>query len=181
MQSEIKFHSAGRASSMREIRMLAFLAALLFVSMATYTSSVKPSIPELQLTFSHAAYQHITGMWSVAEMDRFRMHFLIDFPFLLSYGALGYRMAGSPTIFRALSVANRARLALALPVAAMADCVENVFHLLFISADEPLPEFAYFMAGMTASLKWLLITAFVAAFIAALLRNRRVTGPTNSP
>ncbi len=161
---------------MRNTGFLALLATVLFVSMAAYTASIRPGIPELQLTFSQAGFQQITGLWSNADLEKFKRHFLIDFPFLLSYGALGYRMVIAPGVFRSLTTATRGRLALVLPLAALADGVENVFHLFFIAAASPQPEYAYFMAGMAALVKWLLIVAFVVAFITALVRSARPGG-----
>jgi hypothetical protein len=161
---------------MRNTRLLAMLAAMLFISMAAYTASLSPSIPELQLTFSLTGFQQITGLWSDADMDIFRRHFLIDFPFLLSYGMLGYRMVNGPGVFRSMGTATRVRLALLLPVAALLDGMENMFHLYFIAADSSAPEHAYLIAGMAALVKWLLIVAFVVAYISGLARNVRSGG-----
>lgn len=161
---------------MHNTRLLAVLAAMLFISMAAYTASLSPSIPELQLTFSHAGFHQITGQWSDADMDIFRRHFLIDFPFLLSYGMLGYRMVNGPGAFRRMATETRARLALLLPVAALLDGIENMFQLYFIATDSPAPEYAHLIAGTAALAKWLLIVAFVVAYISGSVRNVRSGG-----
>lgn len=150
---------------MRAIFFLSVLAALLFTAMAVFTSSIKPSIPELQLTFSESGFSEIAQIWSDADLEKFKQHFLIDFPFLLCYGALGYQIATRSRVFSGMATASRKFLALALPMAAMADAVENLFHLAFISGITSPPEYAYFLSGLAASIKWLLIATFIASFL----------------
>ena len=152
---------------MRAIRLLALLTLLLFAAMAALTSPLQPSVPELQLTFTAAGFQEVIKHWSSDDLVRFRNHFLIDYPFLICYGWLGYLVATRSAVFAGLSAKAQRNLAWVLPVAALADALENLLHLVFISRTEAFPAFLYFLAGLTASGKWLLIVSFVGALIFA--------------
>ncbi len=62
-------------------------------------------------------------------------------------------------------------LALVLPIGAAADAVENALHLYFVLGTGPVPPGLYFAAGTAASLKWMLIAAFVGCAAYALRRK----------
>ena len=54
---------------MRTIRLLALITAVLFAIMAIYTSSLEPSIPALQLTFTEPAFRAILEQWQAAVIE----------------------------------------------------------------------------------------------------------------
>jgi hypothetical protein len=148
------------ANAARRICSLAILAALLFGAMVICSWPLKPGIPSLQLTFSEAAFRSVLSQWNADELLRFKIHFIIDFPFLACYGALGHLLVKQST---ALSAPRfRGLLAFALPVAAAADALENLLQLYFLFATGPVSQAAYFAAGVAALIKWLLIAIFVA-------------------
>jgi hypothetical protein len=144
------------------------LALTLFIAMASYTSPLRPSIPELQFTYNAQAFHAIVAAWPPDGMVRFKLHFLIDFPFLLCYGALGYLISTRTRLFVRCSPRLRSTLACMLPASAAADAVENLLHVYLISATGPLPETLYVLAGAVALLKWLLGGLYVAAAAVAL-------------
>lgn len=146
---------------MRKILLLAAVSALLFVAMAHYTSPLVPSIPVLQLTFTETAFRTILDHWQAAGVARFKTHFFFDFPLLVCYGLLGYRVSTRTSLFRAFPPAAKTPIALAIPVAAAADAVENLLHLYLLYGTEPFAPVVYFAAGTVASLKWLLIAAYL--------------------
>lgn len=155
---------------MPSLRTLATLTTLLFAAMAWYTSPLLPSVPEIQVTFSREGFFGVLDQWSPDGVDRFKRHFLIDFPFLVSYGALGYRLA--TWCFPDYSWRARQGLAYALPVAALLDGTENSLHLWFVSVATPSADAFYLLAGMVASVKWLLIIGFVAVSGHALVTRK---------
>jgi hypothetical protein len=58
-----------------------------------------------------------------------------------------------------------------LPVAAVADALENAFHLLFVFGAGLFDPALYFAAGVIASAKWLLLLVFVASAVCAKARS----------
>lgn len=158
---------------MWNVHVLAAATALLFSAMALYTSSLDPGIPAIQFTFTETGFRRVLDAWQAAGVARFRAHFAIDFPFLACYGALGYFLSTRTVLFRHFSGRTRSLLAAALPAAAAADAVENALHLYFLHAAVPVVQALYPAAGVAASVKWLLIAAFVGSTVHALRRNVR--------
>lgn len=156
---------------MRIVSLLAAATALLFVAMALYTWPLDPWVPVIQLTFTQSAYTSVLNAWSAADLARFRGHFAIDFPFLACYGALGYFVSTRTALFRHLPPRAQSLLAIALPVAAAADAIENALHLYFLYGTAPVAAAPYLAAGVAASAKWLLIVAFVSVAVHALSRK----------
>lgn len=153
---------------MKLVYALAALTLALFIAMATFSSPLQPSIPALQFTFTETAFKNIISLWPAGGMDIFRGHFLIDFPFLLSYGVLGYVITTHTSLFSDVSTSIKTAFAHCLPCAAIADVMENLLHLYLVSAADPIPSFFYFAAGSMATVKWLLAALFGLAAIAAL-------------
>jgi hypothetical protein len=158
---------------MRYVLGLGIMSALLFSAMAVYTSSLEPGIPSIQLTFTEFAFNSILNQWTASQIEIFKRHFLIDYPFLVCYGSLGYLMANRTALFAGFSRTAVNRLAICLPVAATADGVENSLHLIVIFGAAPSSQALYFAAGAAASAKWLLILAFVVSATLALLKKAR--------
>lgn len=158
----------GRQHAMRAVRILATASALLFAGMVLYTSPLDPSVPVIQFTFTEAGFRAILDAWQAAGVARFRGHFAIDFPFLVCYGALGFLLSTRTGLFRRFSRRTTSLLAVALPAAAAADATENALHLYFLYGAAPIGPALYFVAGVVASIKWLLIVTFVACAVQAL-------------
>jgi hypothetical protein len=156
---------------MRTVHVLATASALLFVAMALYTSPLDPSIPAIQLTFTESAFRSVLNAWRPEDVARFKAHFAIDFPFLACYGAFGYQLSRRTGLFRGFTQRTKSLLAVTLPVAAAADAIENSLHLYFLYGTAPIAQALYFAAGVAASVKWLLIVAFVCCSMYALSKN----------
>lgn len=146
---------------MRSIRTLAIFSALLFAAMATYTWPLKPSIPAIQLTFTEYAFESILSSWKPEGISIFKAHFLIDFPFLICYGALGYLISKQTKLFNSFTPLVKSLLAFSLPIASVADATENLMHLHFLFNAGPFSQAQYFATGVAASIKWILIIIFV--------------------
>lgn len=161
----------GPQHAMRTVRVLAAASALLFVAMALYTLPLDPSIPVIQFTFTEAAFRSVLNTWQAAGVARFKGHFAIDFPFLACYGALGYLLSTRTGLFRRVTQRTKALLAVSLPVAAVADALENTLHLYLLYGAAPVAPALYCAAGVAASIKWLLIVTFVCCALHALRRK----------
>ena len=155
---------------MRIIYAVGIVSALLFAAMVIYTSSLDPGIPSIQLTFTERGFNSILNKWNPSQVEIFKRHFLIDYPFLMFYGSFGYLISKRTDLFARLAQTTRKLLALSLPVAAIADAVENSLHLVFLYGAGPFSQALYFAAGTAASTKWLLILVFVASAIYAKFR-----------
>lgn len=149
------------------------LSLLLFIVMAVHSAPLSPSIPALQFTFEPAAFQTILTQWGPAGVARFRSHFAIDFPFLLSYGLSGYLCARHTGLFASLGARSRQLLTLLLPGAALLDAGENLLHLYLLDATSSPPPALYLLAGVVASLKWSAIAAFAISIFYAKIRQRQ--------
>ena len=156
---------------MPSIRTVAIVSVLLFAAMAVYTSSLDPSIPAIQLTFTERGFNTILNGWNPSQVEIFKRHFLIDYPFLVCYGWLGYLIATRTSLFARFSKPTSQLLAMCLPVAAVADALENAFHLLFVFGAGLFDPALYFAAGVIASAKWLLLLVFVASAVCAKARS----------
>lgn len=149
------------------------VSALLFLAMALYSSPLSPGIPCLQLTFDATAFKTILGQWGENGVARFRGHFFIDFPFLVSYGLFGYLLGQRSGLWSAASPVRRTSATCLLPAAALGDAGENLLHLYLTAEQTNPPAVLYPLAGGIAGGKWLLIGSFVAVTAVALWRARR--------
>ena len=156
---------------MRSIRVVGIVSVLLFTAMAIYTSSLDPGIPSIQLTFTERGFNSILSKWNPTQVEVFKRHFLIDYPFLICYGLLGYLISKRTDLFAKFTHTAKGLLAVSLPAAAIADAVENSLHLIFLYGAGPFGQAQYFAAGTAASIKWLLIVVFVAFAIYAKFRT----------
>lgn len=147
------------------------LSLLLFIAMVVHSAPLSPSIPALQFTFTPAAFQAILAHWGPAGVARFKSHFVIDFPFLLSYGVFGYLYARQSKLLACLSARPRHLLSWTLPGAALLDAGENLLHLHLLTAPTEPPAL-YLLAGLVASLKWTAIAAFIVGLLVVANRRR---------
>ena len=157
---------------MKIVLIIAAITAALFIAMVTFTLPLRPSIPQLQLTFTETAFKTIIDAWQPIGVERFKAHFAIDFPFLLCYGTLGYLIATRTKIFSHWPVGIQFLLAYCLPFAAGADVIENFLHLHLVSNAGHFPEPLYILAGTSASFKWLLDGIFVCSVVCAGFKRK---------
>ena len=148
---------------------LALLTAALAAAMGAYTAPLRPGIPALQLTFVAAHFDAILAAWQAPGRQRFLRHFALDFPFLLAYGLLGLHAARASAAVARLPAPLRAGVTWSLPVAALADAVENGLHLQLLLGAAPHGAGLYLAAGLAASAKWLLVAAGVGGAAVAVL------------
>jgi hypothetical protein len=139
------------------------LMLLLFMAMVIYTFPLEPSIPYLQFTYSENAFKAVLEQWGSEGIEQFRRHFVIDFPFLVSYGIFGFLFSKNSPILSRQTTVIRSFMIWGLPVAAGLDAVENLIHLHLITSANETPSALYLAAGIVAGSKWLLIAAFVVA------------------
>ena len=154
------------------LKLAAIVTALLFLAMAMHAAPLHPPIPAIQFTYSEGAFHAVLAQWQADGVARFARHFAIDFPFLVSYGLFGYLFAVHWLRGAERSAFFRSAAVWGLPAAALMDAAENLFHLYFIHASAAVPAPLYFVAGLVATLKWLLIAVFVVAVILAKVGMR---------
>ena len=159
---ERALEAPGARAPARLIAIVGASTALLFIVMALHASPLEPSVPQLQMTFSEAAFRTILAQWQPSGVARFAWHIAIDFPFLVAYGLFGYVLYRHG--FQSLPVSERTRAILSwtLPLAAVLDAAENLLHLSFIVAAQA-PAVLFFFAGVIATLKWALFLGFALA------------------
>lgn len=168
----VRIGPASRVSRAVLLWSIGTTTVVLFLAMAIHAAPLQPPIPAIQFTYSESAFRAILAQWQGAGVARFKAHFAIDFPFLVSYAAFGYLLcARLPSRLPAHSVI-RSALPWSLPAAASFDAVENLLHLYLVQAAGPIPAPVYLLAGLVATCKWLLIGGFLAGAIYATARKR---------
>lgn len=93
---------------------------------------------------------------------------------MATYAAWGYLYAATSSSFQSCTANARAWLGRMLPLAACCNLVENTLHRSIIHAPAlPLDAVPYAVAGVSVSLKWLLLLGFVCAVGVLRRRARR--------
>ena len=158
---------------MRGVWMAGGLALALFCALGVYLAPLKPNILALQFAFTPRAFGEVVHQWTGEPLHRYRVHLLVDYALLASYGLFGYLLTTQTRVFETFQARLRRWLAWTLPLAAVFDAVENSFHLWLTEVPRfgvPLP---YLLAALAASAKWLLLLGFGLAVAVALLRGHR--------
>jgi len=145
-------------------------AVALLAGLAWYLAPLQPGVVALQLAFTPHSFGRIVHGWPAEHLQRYLTHLPVDGLLLLSYGAFGYLLATRTALFAryALPVQRIARWL--LPLAALFDAVENLFHAWLASAPRFGVPWAYALSATSASLKWLLLLAFAGLTSLALAR-----------
>lgn len=147
-------------------------ALLLFAAIAAYLTPLRPGIVELQLTLNHDDFQRVVDMWGAGGVALFRSHFAADFVLLLLYGSYGWLFVSRTPLFAQRGAVARKAMQLQLPLAAVFDAGENVLHLSLTASTTAAPVL-YPLAGVCATLKFVLITAFLFSVVRAFIGRRR--------
>jgi len=150
------------------------LAALtLFAALAWALAPLQPGVVALQLAFTPTAFGRIVHSWSPEHLQRYLAHLPVDGVLLLCYGLFGYLLATRTALFRNGTARRRRTAAWLLPIAALFDAVENLFHAWLASAPRFGVPWAYALSATASSLKWLLLLAFAGLVVQALARAER--------
>jgi len=149
------------------LELVGVFTTLLFGVMAIHAAPLVPSIPAIQFSFSEASFRAVLAQWQPDGVARFTWHFAIDFPFLVSYGYFGFRLGQHESFHLKRSTLLKSLLSWTLPLAAVMDAAENLLHLALVHAAMAIPAALYFVAGVVATSKWVLIVAFVLAIVFA--------------
>ena len=153
------------------LRIFGVATVVLFLAMAIHAFPLQPAVPAIQFTYSEASFRAVLEQWQPQGIQRFRAHFFIDFPFLATYAIFGYLLAARLLKSGRSPVGWRPWFPWLLPGAAAMDAVENLLHLYLISG-AAAPSFLYMLAGVVATVKWLLFAAFVLGVIRAMTAAR---------
>ena len=154
--------SKGRDGTAQRVllRFFGIAAVLLFLAMAIHAFPLDPPVPAIQFTYSEPSFRAVLEQWQPDGIRRFRMHFFIDFPFLVTYAVFGYLLAAHLSASGRSLAGWRQLLPWLLPGAAAMDAVETLLHLYLVGGTA-VPSFLYTVAGVVATVKWMLIAAFV--------------------
>lgn len=158
---------------MHRVWMAGIVTLGLLCALGIYLAPLKPNILALQFAFTPRAFGEVVHLWTGEPLHRYRVHLLVDYALLASYGLFGYLLTTQTSVFDAFKARHRRWLAWTLPLAAVFDAVENSFHLWLTEVPRfgvPLP---YLLAALAASAKWVLLFTFGLAVAVALLGGRR--------
>lgn len=160
-------HLGSSKRSMRRAYVFGFFALVLFIALGVYLSPLAPNILALQFTFTEPAFHAVLGKWQSSGIALYRSHFPVDFVLLALYGIFGFVFGKAFSAPRQVTEGNGQILAWSLPVAATADALENVLHLLLTDGQPNHTQALYAIAGVAASVKWLAFMAFAFSAYAA--------------
>ena len=121
---------------------------------------LKPSVVALQLAFAPGRFWQVLAGWGPDGLVRFRAHFVFDHPHTLLYAGWGALVVWQSGLCAALSARSRWWLAAALPLAAVADLVENGCHLWLIGHEPGAVDALVPVASTFSALKWALVVVF---------------------
>ena len=152
---------------MRTVWLLGLIATALFAGIAHYLQPLEPNVISLQFTFSESAFLAVLNSWQAEGVARFRAHFVADYALLVCYGAFGYTFARRARVFCSCPPGRKRLLTWALPLAALADAIENALHL-YLSATPQAAAALFPAAGVAATFKWLLLGVFAAVAVLSL-------------
>ena len=138
---------------------------LLYAAMGIVLMPLGLRALRLQVTYSAAQFDRIYEGWSTLQRRRYSLHFLFDYPFLVSYGLLGYVWAIErlPDAFQHTLL--EVLIPLLLPVAAGCDAIENLSHQRLVRESpqqRALDDSVARLSGIAATAKWVLIAVFLA-------------------
>lgn len=165
---------------MRRVWFCAAIVVVLEVVIYLIVAPLRPSAFALQATGSARIFGEIVHMWSPAELERYRLHLLIDYGLLLAYGCLGWMLVWRTKLFRHLSRLRQYLVAFMLPLAAVFDVAENSLHWWLTEMPRFGVRHLYQISFACTLMKWLLVFAFAALFLWMLARGDSRRGPKAS-
>lgn len=148
---------------MRTVNALGLASLALLIAIGVYLLPLEPNLVALQFTFSEASFAAVTGKWNASGVALLRSHFAADFALLALYASFGFLLGRRWPKAGLAGGRWQWLLQWSLPVAALADAVENVLHLHLTSGAAVAWQWWYPLAGMAASTKWLGILVFAIA------------------
>jgi hypothetical protein len=146
------------------IALLALVIAL-FVGIAIHLAPLDPSFICLQLSFSEQSFNAILSEWQPEGISLYRSHFPADFLLLTAYGVLGWQYGRTQTYKVQDNPMLIGLLTWTLPLASVADAIENVIHLVLTTPSPSINPVLYLMSGSAASIKFLGIVLFLLALV----------------
>jgi hypothetical protein len=155
---------------MRAVWASGVLAAVLFIGVFWYLSSLKPGIIPLQIAWQPQTFGGIIHLWSEADLARYRSHLPVDFVVLLAYAVFGWLLAKRTAVFRPLAPAVRLFARACLPLAAVFDAAENAFHWWLTEMPRFDTPATYLMSTTCSAFKWGLLIGFGVLVLHALAR-----------
>ncbi len=146
-------------------------ALVLFAGLVWYLAPLEPGVVALQLAFTPPAFGRVVHTWPADHLQRYLWHLPVDALLLVSYGVFGYLLATRTALFQYSVGAVQRWARRLLPLAALFDAVENLFHAWLASAPRLGVPWAYALSATASSLKWLLLLAFAGLAIGAMARR----------
>lgn len=145
----------------------------LLLGLAFYLAPLHPPLLALQFTFSQQAFEAVTAQWGAQGVALFRSHLYPDFALMACYALYGVFTVQGTRLFHMRHVPPIFWYAL-MPLAALADVAENSLHLAITAAQAQPQAWWYLAAGVSATLKSVLILFFqlVAVWRGWSLRQR---------
>jgi hypothetical protein len=153
---------------MRAVWVSGVLAAGLFIAVFLYLAPLKPGVIALQFAWQPQTFGGIIHLWSEADLARYRSHLPVDFVVLLAYAVFGWLLATRTAVFWPLAPAARLFARACLPLAAVFDAAENVFHWWLTEMPRFDTPATYLMSTTCSAFKWGLLIGFGALVLHAL-------------
>lgn len=165
------------AAAVHRADWLALLATVLAGASQLYllwqVGGLSPSLPELQLAYSAPRFWAILQAWGADGRALYAAHFLWDHLHTLLYAVWGALVVGA-SLFDGWPRRRRWALAGVMPLAAVADLLENAAHLALLgqggadpaaAARTGLGQGLVAAASVASTLKWLLVLGFAALLV----------------
>lgn len=145
------------------------LSALLFIALTVDLWPLEPGVLALQMAFGARRFAEVIHAWSAEDLARYRAHLPVDGLLLLSYGAFGVLLATRTRLFAGRSARARSIARALLPLAALFDAGENLWHAWLTEVPRFGLFWPYVLSAGCSALKWLLMMGFGLLVVRALL------------
>ncbi|SFC37360.1 hypothetical protein SAMN05421780_10520 [Flexibacter flexilis DSM 6793] len=160
---------------MKSNKILVWVVTLIYLAsqihLAYMVNSLKPSLVQLQLTFTAAGFWGIIEQWKTEGLLIYLSHFSWDLFHVLAYSAFGIVMVQQTTFFKKFSPVWYRFFLAALPVAGIMDLIENELHLYIITLPHGTATTLVPLAATCSLIKWILALGFMGTLLKQLFTN----------
>ena len=146
---------------MKKSKILLALTVVLLIGTAIYLLPLDPNIVYLQLAFNKESFNNVLSEWQPDGVAHYLSHFPVDFLLLITYATFGYLLGREHAALFPGNPWLKGFFIWALPLAAIADATENLFHIMLVKNSIHSDDYLYIVSGCAATTKFIFIFVFL--------------------
>lgn len=145
---------------MKAVWLFGLLSLAILIALGVHLAPLQPPLVALQFTFNQSDFEAVTRQWGPQGVALFRSHLYPDFALMACYALYGVLSVHYTRLFNMRYVPPFFWYCM-LPMAALADVLENTLHLAITAPGAQVQAWLYCAAGISASVKFGLIVVFL--------------------